>query len=65
MVAGIQIVLDTPRTVVAHVLDDIGGIFDVTRGAATGWSCSCGDVDNRSVHIACVTQLIDSKVPRP
>lgn len=36
----VAVLVGKERTVVARVRDD-AGIYDVTRGKTSGWSCSC------------------------
>jgi len=42
-VAGVHIVCSAGEVVVARVRDD-SGIWDVSHGAETGWTCSCGEL---------------------
>ncbi len=53
--AAIHVVVATERTVVARVRDD-RGVWDVTRGSATGgWFCTCGEYG--CAHVAAVRQV--------
>ena len=52
--AAVHVVVATERTTIARVRDD-RGIFDVTRGSASGWSCTCSEYG--CVHVAAVRQV--------
>lgn len=55
---GVHVVVATERTVIARVRDD-SGIYDVTKGSASGWSCSCSEAGACS-HVLAVRQTTEA-----
>jgi hypothetical protein len=49
----VDVVCAAGEVVVARVRDS-AGIYDVTHGMVSGWSCSCGDL--ACCHVAAVRQ---------
>lgn len=56
-VAGVNVLISAERTVIAKVRDPGGGIFDVTKGSASGWTCSCTD-PSPCLHVGEVRQAL-------
>ncbi len=61
-VEGIHVVVATEQTVIARVRDD-RGIWDVTHGNRTGWSCSCIEAGT-CCHVLAVRQVTAGAVAR-
>ena len=56
---AVHVVTADNEVVVARVRHD-DGIFDVTRGRLTGWSCSCGE-DYGCCHVLAVGESIEAR----
>jgi hypothetical protein len=58
MTCPVHIVVTAGEVVVARVRDDFG-IFDVTHGKVSGWSCSCGEAGH-CCHVLATQQTTEA-----
>jgi len=55
-VEGVHIVVATERTTIARVRDH-RGVWDVTNGPVTRWTCSCPEEGGPCCHVLAVQQV--------